>query len=180
MNKAVSSHPQQLNTRRLPRLKPDGRNRIPATTFRGTFAHHTAEVWDGKQLSARLEFSREYAAPYGFLLFTNRGCATATVYDDSLFSTTLCCSLNNLSDSRWPPVSLRSRERHANRGLKSWVHPGKHPATKANFSRCTSNALPAKPVHGAYNRHSLPFYLVVSACIGQLVKSNRWTRRFRK
>ena len=30
-------------------------------------------------------------------------------------------SLNNLTDSRWPPKFLRSRERHANRGLKSWV-----------------------------------------------------------
>ena len=28
---------------------------------------------------------------------------------------------DNLSDSRWPPKSLRSRERHANRGLESWV-----------------------------------------------------------
>src|SRR5205809_3559608 len=30
-------------------------------------------------------------------------------------------SLNNLRDFRWPPKFLRSRERHANRGLKSWV-----------------------------------------------------------
>src|SRR5438128_12305533 len=37
------------------------------------------------------------------------------------FSATLCCVLNNLSDFRWPPKYLRSRERHANRGLKSWV-----------------------------------------------------------
>src|SRR6266436_1837334 len=29
--------------------------------------------------------------------------------------------LNNLSDFRWPPKYLRSRERHANRGWKSWV-----------------------------------------------------------
>src|SRR5438132_14274407 len=28
---------------------------------------------------------------------------------------------DNLSDFRWPPKYLRSRERHANRGLKSWV-----------------------------------------------------------
>ena len=33
----------------------------------------------------------------------------------------LCCSFNNLSDSRWPPKSLRRRERHPNRGLNSWV-----------------------------------------------------------
>src|SRR2546425_2510648 len=39
----------------------------------------------------------------------------------SLFRATLCCSLNDLRDSGWPPKSLRSRERHANRGLKSWV-----------------------------------------------------------
>src|ERR1039458_10335381 len=38
----------------------------------------------------------------------------------NLFSATLCCSFNNLSDSRWPSKSLRSRQRHANRGLKSW------------------------------------------------------------
>src|SRR6266567_662992 len=37
------------------------------------------------------------------------------------FSATLCCIFNNLSDFRWPPKSLRSRERHANRGLESWV-----------------------------------------------------------
>src|SRR5436853_4778637 len=45
------------------------------------------------------------------------------------FSSTLCCSLNNLSDFRWPPNLLRSRERHANRGLKSWVQSriGKSP-----------------------------------------------------
>ena len=29
--------------------------------------------------------------------------------------------LNNLSDFRWPPKHLRSRERHENRGVKSWV-----------------------------------------------------------
>src|SRR5438309_9677298 len=37
------------------------------------------------------------------------------------FSATLCCVLNNLSDFRWPPKYLRSRERHENRGWKSWV-----------------------------------------------------------
>jgi len=41
--------------------------------------------------------------------------------DASLFRATLRCTLNNLTDSRWPPKSLRSRERHANRGLESWV-----------------------------------------------------------
>jgi len=30
---------------------------------------------------------------------------------------------DNLSDFRWPPKYLRSRERHANRGWKSWVQP---------------------------------------------------------
>ena len=39
-----------------------------------------------------------------------------------LFSATLCCVLNSLSDFGWPPKYLRSRERHANRGWKSWVH----------------------------------------------------------
>src|SRR2546428_10769131 len=38
------------------------------------------------------------------------------------FSATLCCVLNNLSDFRWPPKYLKSRERHANRGWESWVH----------------------------------------------------------
>src|SRR4051794_20815911 len=37
------------------------------------------------------------------------------------FSVLLCCVLNNLSDFRWPPKYLRSRERHENRGWKSWV-----------------------------------------------------------
>ena len=39
----------------------------------------------------------------------------------NLFRSTLCCILNNLSDFRWPPKYLRSRERHANRGWKSCV-----------------------------------------------------------
>ena len=39
----------------------------------------------------------------------------------SFFRATLCCSFNNLSDSRWPPKSLRNREGRANRGLSSWV-----------------------------------------------------------
>jgi|HubBroStandDraft_6_1064221.scaffolds.fasta_scaffold363897_2 hypothetical protein len=39
----------------------------------------------------------------------------------SLFSATLCRVLNNFSDFRWPPKYLRSRERHENRGWKSWV-----------------------------------------------------------
>ena len=30
------------------------------------------------------------------------------------FSATLCCVLNDLSDFRWPPKYLRSRERHGN------------------------------------------------------------------
>src|SRR5207244_10798773 len=37
------------------------------------------------------------------------------------FQATLCCILDKLSDFRWPPKYLRSRERHANRGWKSWV-----------------------------------------------------------
>ena len=37
------------------------------------------------------------------------------------FSATLCCVLNDLSDFRWPPKYLRSRERRENRGWKSWV-----------------------------------------------------------
>ena len=41
--------------------------------------------------------------------------------ESSLFSATLCCVLNNRSDFRWPPKYLRSRERHENRGWKSWV-----------------------------------------------------------
>ena len=49
----------------------------------------------------------------------------------SLFRATLCCSLNNLSDSRWPRKSLRKRERHANRGLKSWVQ--EQPRTRGNL-----------------------------------------------
>ena len=48
----------------------------------------------------------------------------------SLFRSTLCCSLNNLSDFRWPPKYLRSRERHANHGWKSWVQNGEHFASK--------------------------------------------------
>src|SRR5208283_5579547 len=54
--------------------------------------------------------------------------------DASLFSATLCCSLNNLSDSRWPPKSLRRRERHANRGLKSWVQKQAQKAPQAAVS----------------------------------------------
>jgi len=50
----------------------------------------------------------------------------------SLFRATLRCTLNNLTDSRWPPKSLRSRERHANRGLESWVQ--NQPRNRASFT----------------------------------------------
>src|SRR5260370_29787446 len=51
----------------------------------------------------------------------------------------LCCSSNNLGDFRWPPKYLRSRERHANRGWKSWVQKqvqeGPKTDTRCIFSR---------------------------------------------
>jgi len=50
--------------------------------------------------------------------------------DASLFSATLCCILNNLSDIRWPPKYLRNRERHENRGWKSWVQNSLHERPK--------------------------------------------------
>ena len=53
--------------------------------------------------------------------------------DASLFSATLCCSLNNLSDFRWPPKYLRRCERHTNRGLKSWVQKGAAPKSRQNL-----------------------------------------------
>jgi hypothetical protein len=40
--------------------------------------------------------------------------------DASLFST-LSCILNDLTDFSWPLIYLRSRDRHANRGLESRV-----------------------------------------------------------
>jgi hypothetical protein len=46
------------------------------------------------------------------------------------FSATLCCVLNNLSDFRWPPKYLRRRERHENRGWKSWVQKNLHERPK--------------------------------------------------
>ena len=52
--------------------------------------------------------------------------------DASLFRATLCCTLNNLTDSRWPPKSLRRRERHANRGLELWVQ--NQPRNQAYFT----------------------------------------------
>jgi hypothetical protein len=39
----------------------------------------------------------------------------------SLFRAGLCCSLNNLCDSGWPPKSLQSREKRSDDGLKSRV-----------------------------------------------------------
>src|SRR5271167_2392802 len=48
------------------------------------------------------------------------------------FSATLCCTFNDLTDSRWPPKSLRSRKRHANRGLESWVQS--QPRNQAYFT----------------------------------------------
>jgi hypothetical protein len=48
----------------------------------------------------------------------------------SLFSATLCCVLNNLSDFRWPPKYLRSRERHENRGWESWGQKNLHERPK--------------------------------------------------
>src|SRR6266568_8981835 len=46
------------------------------------------------------------------------------------FQATLCCSLNNLSDFRWPPKYLRSRERQENRGWRSWVQEQARKACK--------------------------------------------------
>src|ERR1700730_17407872 len=43
----------------------------------------------------------------------------------------LCCSSSNLSDFTWPPKFLRRRERHANRGWKSWVREQSQPAKVA-------------------------------------------------
>ena len=43
------------------------------------------------------------------------------VVERSLFSATLSCSLNNLSEFGWRPKYLVSRERHADRGLTKWV-----------------------------------------------------------
>jgi hypothetical protein len=60
----------------------------------------------------------------------------------SLFSATLCCSLNNLSDSRWPPKSLRRRERHANRGLKSWVQKQAEKAPHLQQNSAVSLSIP--------------------------------------
>jgi hypothetical protein len=60
----------------------------------------------------------------------------------SFFSATLCCSLNNLSDSRWPPKSLRRREGHANRGLKSWIQKQRRkPPISGEFSGFTFDTL---------------------------------------
>src|SRR5216684_615898 len=46
---------------------------------------------------------------------------------------------DNLSDSWWPPKSLRSRERHTNRGLESWVQKNAqknhHPASAVRSTR---------------------------------------------
>src|SRR5436190_24090242 len=56
-------------------------------------------------------------------------------------------SLNNLRDFRWPPKSLRRRERHANRGLKSWVqeHAPKTPLP-AEFSGFTFRQRKLMPI----------------------------------
>jgi len=48
--------------------------------------------------------------------------------DASLFS----CTFNDLTDSRWPPKYVRSRGRHANRGLESWVQS--QPRNQAYFT----------------------------------------------
>ena len=58
-------------------------------------------------------------------------CDPSRTADASLFSATLCCVLNNLSNFRWPPKSLKRRERHPNRGLKSWVREQSQPAKVA-------------------------------------------------
>src|SRR5438874_9607609 len=59
--------------------------------------------------------------------------------------------LNNLSDFRWPPKYLRSRERHANRGLKSWVQTL---AQKAPQPRQKSAVSPSTTQIDARNRRS--------------------------
>src|SRR5271157_1249149 len=61
----------------------------------------------------------------------------------------LCCTINDLTHSRWPPKYLRSRERHANRGLESWVQnqPGRsspflgNSGLKLNSSKCAGSGL---------------------------------------
>src|ERR1700719_1044750 len=61
----------------------------------------------------------------------------------SLFSATLCCVLNNLSDFRWPPKYLRSRERHENRGWKPWVQNqgGSHGLTEGVAAQHSETSL---------------------------------------
>ena len=57
------------------------------------------------------------------------------------FRATLSCRLNNLRDSRWPPKSLRRCERHANRGVKSWVEKpiAESPASSGSTSISANN-----------------------------------------
>src|SRR5438128_6088657 len=88
------------------------------------------------------------------------------------FSATLCCVLNNLSDFRWPPKYLRSRERHANRGLKSWVQKQAQKApqprhARARNSQCRCNASAYAFRRAGYychflrqSAHNLPPFLV--------------------
>jgi len=64
---------------------------------------------------------------------------------------------DNLSDFRWPPKFLRSRERHANRGLKSWVQEqaqnALQPAVSTRHWRTSSSS---------YRCHLLPHLWYIS------------------
>ena len=65
------------------------------------------------------------------VLWNDGGQGRNRTADASLFRATLCCTFNDLTDSRWPPNYLKSRERHANRGLETWVQ-----------SQCTKSLKP--------------------------------------
>src|SRR5438309_5773794 len=92
----------------------------------------------------------------------------------NLFSATLCCVLNNLSDFRWPPKYLRSLERHGNRGWKSWVQTVLAKATTAR-ARCSL------PVPRIRESRTLPlqgtqiYYL--NECGDDLAPTEGWSDR---
>jgi hypothetical protein len=80
----------------------------------------------------------------------------------SFFRATLCCVLNNLSDFRWPPKYLRSREGQPNRGWKSWVqiHRGEASGIRRGLAShlCRQTHEVSEPHHFSRRYNSLPRY----------------------
>src|SRR4029077_11777989 len=93
----------------------------------------------------------------------------------SLFSATLYSVLNNLSDFRWPPKYLRSLERQANRGWKSWVQTVLAKATTRWGGVHSSSKKPSIEDAAVRGNSGSIYYL--NECGDDLVPTEGWGNR---